>query len=333
MTSALVCVSGGVDSTAALLRSAKLFQRTRAVFVDVRESGVPSEAAEACSELGVELTVIPGQESFRELVKGPSQTMMKQGLTPNPCALCNAGVKLAMPFSLLDKNELLVTGHYAGMRNGFLCRGADRSKDQSYFLSLVPYGILARCFFPLSDSLKEDVRNQVKESGLPFIEKESQDLCFTHDAVFEPGEIVDLSGRVTGRHEGLAGYTPGQRKGIGAHAGKKYVVRLDRVLNQVVIGDENDLYSKKCRLNSINWLQRPDQESFRCLFQTRYRKTPFAAQVVLDRNRSEGEVLFDQPQKAVAPGQVGALYEGDSVTGGGIISIEERWKQIDRQDC
>ncbi len=317
MGRALVCLSGGLDSTVSLLRSTEEFDGTRAVFVDTRGSGPPAEAVESCRILGVELLVIPGASSFETLVKRPSMEMLEQGLTPNPCAMCNRLVKLALPFSELGGDEFLVTGHYAKMQDGRLLRGADPGKDQSYFLSMVPMEILSRCCFPLGGSLKTEVRTEGLHSGLPFISRESQDLCFSLEREGVPGDIVNTRGEVVGRHSGLGGYTPGQRKGIGAHGEKMFVTRLEPETNRVVIGGRESLYRSSCMLDSINWLAPAPGDEFRCLVQNRYRKPP---QPALARIRGERvKIVFHEPQRALSPGQIGTVYLGDSVLLGGVI--------------
>ncbi len=321
MGTALVCVSGGVDSTAALLSCITGYSRVRAVFVDARGSGPPGEAVDACASLGIPLVVIPAVEEFRHRVYGPSCEMLSAGLTPNPCALCNAGVKLALPAGILEPGEMLVTGHYAGFEGGVLFRGADGTKDQSYFLSLVPMHILERCHFPLARSLKSEVRQRVDASGLPYIQKESQDLCFSLPGRGIPGDILDMTGNRVGSHQGIEGYTPGQRKGLGAHGDRKYVVRVHGPSASVVIGDENNLYTGKCTLNSINWLRKPETGVFSCSVQTRYRKP--AAKAVVTIRGEVAEAVFTTVQKAVSPGQVGVLYEDSTVIAGGIISSRE----------
>lgn len=288
------------------------------MFVDARGKGPPAEAVESCRLLGVNLAVIPAVEQFERLVKEPSMNMLEKGLTPNPCAMCNARVKLALPFNLLRNGETLVTGHYARNREGLLESALDRKKDQSYFLSLVPGSILRRCAFPLGGMTKAEVREQVRLSGLPFLERESQDLCFELKAKGEPGDIVDSEGNPVGRHSGLDGYTPGQRKGIGAHGGRKYVLSLDRKRNAVIIGNPDGLYSGKCIIDTINWLERPEKSTFQCHARLRYRKPPVPATVAVSGYFAE--VVFEKPQAAVSPGQVCALYTGDVVICGGIIS-------------
>jgi tRNA-specific 2-thiouridylase len=322
--SALVCLSGGVDSTASLLRSTEQFGSVRAVYVDTLGRGAPESATQCCRKLGIELNVIPAAEEFKSEVMDVTRKSYGLGQTPNPCALCNARVKLALPSAMLREGEVLVTGHYAWNDNGTLRRGKDPSKDQSYFLSLVPVHILKKCRFPLSHSMKVDVRREVIERDLPFIARESQDLCFKLDGTGTPGDIVDVNGETVGMHNGLDGYTPGQRKGLGAYGARKFVVELDHSGNRLVIGDEEFLYSDLCILDNINWVQELKEHRFSCLVQIRYRKAASYADVVLDEGSQSASVFFHSPQKAMAPGQVGALYFSDSVLGGGIIGKHER---------
>ncbi len=283
----------------------------------------PDQAYESCRQLGVELSVADAKTLFNTEIKQFTVEAYKFGRTPNPCALCNAKVKLAVPFSMLTPGECLVTGHYAGNSAGILQRGRDPSKDQSYFLSLVPVEILSRCYFPLGESFKKDVRVEVLESGLCFVERESQDLCFQRTGAGVPGDVVDADGNIVGRHNGLDGYTPGQRKGFGAHNGRKYVIRLDILTNRLIIGEEQYLYSESCVLNNINWLMKPVEERFACMVQTRYRKKAVPADVSMNRDGTQAVVEFHDPQKAVAPGQVGVMFLSDSVIGGGIIDRYE----------
>ncbi len=318
--SALVCLSGGVDSTAALLRCSRMFEKVRAVYVDTSGGNPPEQAERSCEKLGIELLVADARELFNRKIKDFTRMVYSQGRTPNPCALCNAEVKLAVPFSMLQKSDFLITGHYAKLYNGRLRRGNDPSKDQSYFLSLVPGTILDRCLFPLSESIKEAVREEAIAAGLPFITRESQDLCFYRGGIGVPGDILNTEGKTVGRHNGLDGYTPGQRKGLGAHSTRKFVIELRPGLNQLVIGDEEDLYSEKCILNNINWLRRPVESRFSCKVQTRYRKPAAAADVFVEGDGSRARVVFHTPAKAIAPGQVGAMYFSDAVIGGGIIT-------------
>ena len=321
-TKALVCLSGGVDSTAALLKCNNQFSEVRAIYVNTSGKDAPREAYESCRKLGIQLIIADAEDLFRKQIREVTQKLYLQGLTPNPCAICNATVKLAVPYGNLKENELLVTGHYAIYNDGKLLRGKDPKKDQSYFLSLVSKKILDRMYFPLADSMKTDVRAEVIKAQLPFLISESQDLCFSLGKTGKPGKIVNQSGEVTGEHTGLDGYTIGQRKGIGAHDSRKFVVEIDRKNNRLIIGNEEDLYTKQCYLTNINWLVSTESIKFPCLTQIRYRKPATPATIILI-NKNTAEVVFDTPQKSVAPGQVLAMYQNKSVIGGGIISKEE----------
>ncbi len=316
---ALVCLSGGVDSTAALLRCYQEFSSVRAVFVKTAGMNPPAQAYESCRMLGIELIVADAKDLFNREILELTEKIYSLGETPNPCALCNAKVKLAVPYTMLEDQESLVTGHYANYSEGLLRRGSDPSKDQSYFLSLLPRRVLERCYFPLANSIKTEVRNEVLARDLPFLTSESQDLCFSRNKAGEPGDIVDISGKIVGRHTGLDAYTTGQRKGLGAHSSRKFVVELDLERNRLVIGDEENLYSEFCLLNSINWLRKPEDSRFDSLIQIRYRKPAAKADITLLGDGLSAFVRFYDPQKAVAPGQVGAIFQNDFVLGGGII--------------
>lgn len=323
INSALVCLSGGVDSTAALLHCYRKFDRVRAVYVYTGGKPVPTQAIESTLKLGVEFITADAVDIFKKEILDFTQRTYSKGQTPNPCAICNAKVKLAIPFSILRPDEFLVTGHYAKYQDGILSRGCDPSKDQSYFLSLVSRKILDRCYFPLESSLKTDVRKEVLENNLPFITSESQDLCFDRGKAGIPGDIVNTDGEVVGVHTGLDGYTPGQRKGLGAHSSRKFVIELDPFRNRLIIGDEENLYSANCMLNNINWLSKPETRTIRCMVQTRYRKPAADAELLLNEDYSSGVVQFCKPQKAVAPGQVGAIFLSERVLGGGVIQKYE----------
>jgi len=305
----------------ALLRSISLFDRVRAFHID--NGGGPCGEATAVSEhLGVELVVYDASEPFTREVAGPAREMFRAGLTPNPCVMCNARVKLRIPFDMLEPDEVIVTGHYAGCAlDGSVLRGADSSRDQSYFLSLVPTGILRRCFFPLGDSRKEEVRREALAAGLPFRKAESQDLCFD---LWEdgdrgrPGPIVDVRLGPVGEHSGIGGFTVGQRKGIGAHGKRRFVVSLEPSSGTVYIGSERDLLSSGCSLERMNWLVPVPPGRFDAEIQTRYRRMPVRAGVT---PLGEGALVrFTRPEKAVAPGQAGALYQGNRLLGGGVIT-------------
>ncbi len=321
MRDALVCLSGGVDSTAAMLLSLRSHGSARALFIDMRGDGPPREAVEAAERLGVPILVEDARKAFRETVLQSSEVAYGKGLTPNPCILCNARVKLALAFSILGRDEDLVTGHYANIADSCLSRGADPLKDQSYFLSMVPIRILSRCSFPLGRLCKTEVRAMVSQAGLPFLSRESQDLCASLKRLGEPGDVVTVEGEAVGRHQGLGGFTIGQRKGIGAHGARMYVVRLEPSVNRVVVGTAEHLRSTRCMVAGVNDLCLPADGRFEAMVQVRSRHRAVHSVV---RPVAEGySVEFETPQKAVAPGQTAAFYMGSKVAGAGVIMRTE----------
>ncbi|MCK4506656.1 MAG: tRNA 2-thiouridine(34) synthase MnmA, partial [Candidatus Aegiribacteria sp.] len=241
----------------------------------------------------------------------------------NPCVRCNARIKLRMLHEILEPSEVLVTGHYSRKQDDLIRRGADNSKDQSYFLSMVDRRIISRCAFPLGDMTKEQVRSEAVAGGLPFRKDESMDLCFKLLADREePGEILNASGEVIGTHQGIENYTIGQRKGFGAFGRRMYVVSINPASRTVTVGDREDLLSKGCTVESMNWFRKPSRSCIEAEVQTRHRRRTAAAD--LEILNDSIRVRFKEPEEAVAPGQVCAVYLDTDVIGGGIITASER---------
>lgn len=288
------------------------------MFVDTKGTGPPPKAREAAARLGVPLHVADAGEAFAGLVRSPVEEAYSRGLTPNPCVLCNARVKLAIPYGTLGPDELMATGHYARLSGPRLERAADHRKDQSYFLAMVSGEVLSRCVFPLAGYTKVEVRKMVVDAGLPFVARESQDLCFPLGREGQPGDIVTVAGELVGSHAGLQGFTVGQRRGIGAHGAPMYVVRIDPVTNTLVVGGKEHLLVKGCNVTDVNDLGLPPENRFEAMLQvrSRHRATP----VVARRFEDGFSVVFHTPQSAVAPGQTGVFYRGDTVMGAGVIS-------------
>jgi len=335
MTSrALVALSGGLDSSYSLNLSLERYSAVRAGYVDTAGNGIPSEVQNTADTAGVELVRVDAASRFRSEVIGWSERMLAEGLTPNPCARCNARIKLRMLHEMLKPSETLVTGHYARKDGDLVCRGFDQGKDQSYFLSLVEHGILKDCTFPLGGMLKENVRVKARKLNIPFIESESMDLCFSIPA-FEsrPGRVLDLRGIEVGRHNGIENYTVGQRKGLGAFGSRMYVVSINSVEGTVTIGKREALLSTGCTVIEMNWFARPSVFPFKALVQTRYRRK--AASADIDYINECMHIEFDQPEEAVAPGQVCAVYVNTSLIGGGLISSTEQldWNRDEQRNC
>jgi tRNA-specific 2-thiouridylase len=265
-----------------------------------------------------------------------------RGRTPNPCVICNERIKFG--FLLAAARSLgahrIATGHYAriekdGSGATFLMRGLDQSKDQSYFLFSLDDDQLAAAVFPLGALTKTEVRERARHLGLPNADREeSQDACFTADGanyaeilrqrlqgVACPGEIVDSEGRVLGLHQGVHRFTVGQRRGLGIALGQKaWVKAIDPESARVVVAiDRSELLSKGLIATGVRW-RHPSSPSapIPCAVQVRYRHE--AAQAVVEHLGPESfRVIFEEPVRAVTPGQAAVVYDGDRVLGGGWI--------------
>jgi len=338
-----VAVSGGMDSllALALLRERGLdLVAVHGRFLPPTGSGGDAVArlAEACAALGVPFHAPDLRREFEERVVSPFVESYRHGLTPNPCALCNPRMKFGALFDFVRplSADGLATGHYVRMeeRPGLgrvLVRGADRTKDQSYFLSLVPVGLLRAAHFPLGDVHKKDVPALLAARGLtPPLPTESQEICFVPNDDYHvflqrrglmpgPGPIVLEDGRVVGRHRGLWRHTEGQRRGLGvAWTEPLYVLAKDMAVNALVVGPKSSLEAAGCVAGSVNVMVPPDAWPGTVLVQTRYRQVARPAVVRLDGDRLACRFL--SPQGRPTPGQVLAVYTEDgAVLAGGII--------------
>lgn len=342
----LVAMSGGVDSSAAvyLLRE----QGYDCVGATMELYGTPAETLEdaraAAERMGIPHHVLPLCREFEERVIGRFVEGYRRGETPNPCVDCNRFLK----FGLLHRKarelgcDYLATGHYAriledGAGGWRLCKAADLGRDQSYVLYPIPRELLGRTLFPLGGLTKAQAREMAERAGLANAQKrDSQDICFIPDGdylaflerytgqSFPAGDIVDLEGRVVGRHRGAAGLTIGQRRGVGVSSpGRIYVCAKCMEDNTVTVGPEESLYSTGCAARDWNWLVEPPEQPFDALVKTRYRQREQPVRVVPEGDRVRLE--FAQPQRAVTPGQAAVVYDGGgAVLGGGTIAeVEE----------
>lgn len=261
------------------------------------------------------------------------------GRTPNPCVVCNRWNKFGrlLRHGLALGAEMFATGHYARLarRHGRLVvrRGADPAKEQSYVLFGLTQEQLARCLFPLGDFSKTEVRQKAAELGVPAVEREeSQDICFIPSRDYRrllrerlgerirPGPILDTSGRELGRHPGCQLFTIGQRQGLGVALGTpRYVVRIDRAANAVVIGTRDELQRTAMRVSQVNWMAFAEPPArLEAAVQIRYNHRPAPATVAPTPDHG-GRVTFHSPETGVSPGQAAVFYDGDTVLGGGWI--------------
>ena len=304
------------------------------------------DARRVAETLGIPYYVVNQEERFERDVVRPFVAEYLSGRTPIPCSLCNNHLKFDQLLITARQigAELLATGHYA--RNEFdehsgrwlLKRPADRSKDQTYFLFGLKQEQLSRTLFPLGEMTKPDVREEAKRAGLRLFEKpDSQEICFIPggdykqflDAYLDEqgeeipdtaGELVTTRGEVVGRHSGIHNFTVGQRKGLGVATGSPlYVLEIRGDRRQVIVGSDDELLSPTLRARRMNWIASDDLRApMRVQAKIRHRHQPAEA-VIAKTGEDEVLVSFDEPQRAITPGQAVVFYDGDIVVGGGWI--------------
>ena len=353
MSGVLVAMSGGVDSSVAayLLRE----QGYACVGVTMRlfdnaalglegESTCCSvddvqDAKSVCARLGIPHVTLDLSREFRTQVMDKFVAEYLAGNTPNPCIDCNRFMKFSRLLAYAGEVgcDKIATGHYVRRvetPGGVELRKArDAGKDQSYVLAQLTPEQLRRSLFPLGELKKEDVRAIALSQGFINARKrDSQDICFVPDGDYlcflqryagvkcVPGDILDGAGRVVGRHRGAAGYTLGQRHGLGVAADRPLYVRAkDMAANTLTVCYEEGLYARSCLVRDFSWLVKPGGFPLPCLARTRYRQTE---RPCLAQPGPEGLVrlTFEEPQRAVTPGQAAVLYSGDLVLGGGTVA-------------
>jgi len=341
-------LSGGVDSSVA----AALLLRQGYEVIAVTMRHLPAESTNSCcsleavvdarqvaKKLGIKHFLVDVEETFYQRVIEPFELGYLAGTTPNPCAMCNRYIKFGAmwDWAKSQRCDYLATGHYvrrvehAGRYQ--LWRARDLSKDQSYLLYTLGQADLEHCLFPLGEYQKTETRSLAEEWELVTAQKpDSQELCFvpkndyagyleqSRPESVRSGEIVDGSGRILGNHRGVAFYTVGQRKGLGiTTSSPQYVVALDAAANQVIIGDRAEALASQLQVAQVRYVDgAPPASSYSGTVKIRYNMDP--APAIWDpQDEQTASVQFVDPQWAIAPGQVAALYDGDQLVAGGRI--------------
>ena len=304
------------------------------------------DARRVAEFLGIPYYVVNFEQHFEQQVVRPFIERYLAGETPIPCSLCNNHIK----FDQLIRTarsigaERVATGHYARIlydsstHRYRLLKAVDESKDQSYFLFGLTQEQLSRSLFPLGDMTKAQVRALARAQHLPVAEKsESQEICFVPagdyagfiDAYLSEqkqksaseGPLVSREGKLLGRHRGIHHFTLGQRKGLGVAVGQPlYVIQVDARKNQVMVGDDKDLYQRRLLARDLNWIAPPKSDDwFEVFAKIRSTHPPAPARVRLGAEAA-AEVQFAEPQRAITPGQAVVFYDGEEMLGGGWVS-------------
>ena len=339
-------MSGGVDSSvAAYLLLQAGYDVTGATMTLYRPNGETgdtrdvTDARTVCAKLGIPHKTYDMGEAFCRCVIEDFIKTYEEGGTPNPCVTCNRTVKFGTLWDAVSRDgaDTIATGHYARIRREgdryLLCKAADESKDQSYFLWQLPRDLLPHILFPLGDMKKPDIRSLAAEQGFVTAHKsDSQDICFVPDGDYAgfmekytgktptEGDFVDTEGRILGRHKGIIHYTIGQRKGLGIALGEPaFVCGKDHSTNRVVLGKNEDLMTQEVHLTGVNLLAVDDIATpmvVTARIRSTHRGDPATAVMT---GKDTATVTFDTPQRAACRGQSCVFYQGDVVIGGGII--------------
>jgi len=347
----IAAMSGGVDSSVMAALLADAGADVVGVFLNVWDYSRDEvsrhgsccatedayDAHRVADHIGIPFYSMDMRKNFREHVIDPFIADYESGRTPNPCERCNRFVKFGALLDVADELEaaFVATGHYVRRRddkNGVrIYKGNDMHKDQSYFLATTRREQVERILFPVGHLKKGETRNLAEQFGLPTAGKhESQDICFIPEgdriaflkregssAGFKPGNVVDRNGNVLGKHQGIACYTLGQRKGLGLSGGPWHVVGLDGNTARVVVAPPDEALIHRVKVDDVTWIRQP-QGAEVITAKLRYQSKP--APCYISAEDENMHVVFDALQKPTAPGQVAAFYADDELLGGGIIS-------------
>lgn len=333
-------MSGGVDSSVAAYLLSKSGYDVIGVTLKLHNYSQNDDAKSVANNLGIPLLILNMEEEFRKKIINYFISEYEAGRTPNPCTACNRYIKFE---ALLEKAksldvEYVATGHYAiieNIGNRYLLKKAkDDTKDQSYVLYNLTQEQLSKTIFPLGELTKKEVRDIAEKIGLQVASKpDSQEICFVEDNNYKgyieknsenksiPGEFISNDGSILGYHKGISNYTIGQRRGLGIVTGSPmFVVDIIKETNQILLGSENDLFSKELIVKNLNWISFESLiEEMDANVKIRYKAQGSKAKLIPISTDSI-KVVFDIPQRAITKGQAAVFYDNEFVIGGGIIS-------------
>ena len=350
---ALIAMSGGVDSSVAALLTKnsgfdcigctmKLYDNDNTDVVGAHTCCSLNDVEDARSvafKLGMPYYVFNFSDEFKEKVIDKFICSYECGITPNPCIDCNRYLKFDKLYNRAKVLgcDYIVTGHYARIESVdgkyVLKKAIDDTKDQSYVLYSMTQEQLAHTMFPLGGMTKVETRKIASENGFVNSAKpDSQDICFVPDGDYasviekytnkkpSKGDFVTKTGKKIGEHKGIINYTIGQRKGLGiSSSAPLYVLGIDEKANRVVLGENKDLFDDTLFVKDFNWISgEVPTASFKCKVKIRYRQKEQDA-VIYPLENGVVKIVFDEPQRAITPGQAAVAYDGDIVLGGGII--------------